>query len=321
MLSLALRERLESEGLLEEGGPLPWTSRAACSQLASRLLPGASKCGAVLLIFAAYSMRIGLPAVWEPWPYVPVLSPIYRQAEHWSIERARRLAVLVHVGCGVLMLIAIVMQLDAPTRRGWPWLHRCVGRIYCIAGVAALLALRWLRSAAGACSGRRGDPLMGSFIDASSAAWVCTTAVAIDAIVRRKDPESHSRAMLLSAAVAAVPILQRLLNALLLAPCAMVRASSHWMEPCAMRCSVRSPASRRFSLRCSEESIALHLSASRILPGSHALHRLAAPLRVAAGPALQLLLVRFRAVAKVRALGPTGRPSEPHLRRVAHDER
>lgn len=219
-----LRNALEHEGLIDAGAEMPWASRSACSHLCARLIPSSATCGIICLFFAAYGMRIWVPALWDAnLPYVPMLSPVYRQAEHWTRERTRMLAIYVHVTSGALMLAAIVLQMDAPTRRSKPWLHRCVGRLYCAFGGAALLSLRWLRSSAGACSGGRGDPLLLTFTDASSAAWLCSTAVGIDAIVRRKDVDLHSRAMLLSAFISAVPIMQRLLNSLLLAPLAMVR--------------------------------------------------------------------------------------------------
>jgi len=176
--------------------------------------------GAVFIVFSLFAARLWSPAIWEL-HYVPVISPVYRQQEHWLADRARVLAVSAHVGCGVLMLLSAMLQLDEPTRSRWPWLHRWIGRLYVSAGLGALLSLQWLRSASGAGSARHGDPLMRTFIDCSSVAWLGATAYGVDAIVRRRDRRSHSRAMLLSAALSSQPILQRLLNALLLSPCAM----------------------------------------------------------------------------------------------------
>ena len=179
--------------------------------------------GVIFAGFSLFATRMWLPVTWQPW-YVPVLSPVYRQQEHWAVDRSRVAAVTMHVGFGVVMLLAAVLQLDAPTRKAWPHLHRWTGRAYVVAGAGALLALRWLRPASGAGSARHADPIMQHFIDVATVAWVAVTAYGVDAIVRRRDETAHSRAMLLSAAIAAQPILQRLLNALLLAPCAMTCA-------------------------------------------------------------------------------------------------
>lgn len=213
-----VQSELEEQGLLDrQPRPGGWGCRAA------RCLPGAHTSGLACTLFSLYSLRIFTPFTWAS-AYLPVLSPIYRQAEHWSLEEARVLALSLHVATGLLMLSFIILQFDAPTRCSRPWLHRCAGRAYCSSGLASLTALRWLRPVAGACSSPHADPLMPSFIDAASLAWLCATAFALDAIVRRKDVEAHSRAMLISALLACVPIFQRLLNAFLLAPAAMVRS-------------------------------------------------------------------------------------------------
>ena len=183
-----------------------------------RILLHRGTCACV--VFALFATRIALPYCWEPWLYYPVMSPLYRQQEHWLETSSITLAVGAHVGSGVTMLLAIVLQLDAPTRHRLPALHRWVGRLYILAGVVAISSLRWLRASSGAGSSKHGDPLMRGFIDASSGAWLVATAFALDAITRRRDKAAHSRCMLLSASLAALPILQRLLNALLLCPCA-----------------------------------------------------------------------------------------------------
>ena len=110
--------------------------------------------GCVFVGFSLFASRMWLSVTWGA-VYVPVLSPVYRQQEHWATGRARVVAVIAHVGCGVVMLLAAVLQLDAPTRKAWPGLHRWTGRIYVAAGGGALLALRWLRSSSGAGSARQ----------------------------------------------------------------------------------------------------------------------------------------------------------------------
>ena len=60
----------------------------------------------------------------------------------------------------------------------------------------------------GTTTSRQGDPVMAIFIDVATAAWLAVTAYGVDAIVRRRDQTAHSRAMALSSALAAQPILQ-----------------------------------------------------------------------------------------------------------------
>ena len=120
-----------------------------------------------------------LPGMEEPGLY-----PIVPRRAKWHLDHGRQhpvlgvtrrqlplapaFAVTAHVGCGVVMLLAVVLQLDARTRKAYPRLHRWTGRVYVAAGVGALLALRWLRSSSGAGSAQQGDPLMAAFIDSAS---------------------------------------------------------------------------------------------------------------------------------------------------------
>jgi hypothetical protein len=75
--------------------------------------------GVVFAGFSLFASRMWLPVTWGS-VYLPMLSPVYRQQEH--------------VGCGVVMLLAAVLQLDAPTRKAYPRLHRWTGRVYVAAG-------------------------------------------------------------------------------------------------------------------------------------------------------------------------------------------
>ena len=179
------------------------------------------------VVFSAYAARVYFPHAWDPESYIPVLSPVYRQQEHWLIDPHGKAAVVGHITCGLVMMIAVVSQLSARIRKERPWLHRWTGRIYVAAGVGALISLRWLRSSSGAGSAAHGDPLMRAFIDASPVAWLVVTLLGVDAAARRKDFAAHRRLMLLSAALASQPILQRLLNALLLTPIAMAVRAVH----------------------------------------------------------------------------------------------
>ena len=206
-----MAEAAEAARLLSPPGP------AASSWLALRGVP---EFGRACALFIAFALRIYLPPLWGD-GYLPIISPIYRQQEHWRASAPRAAAVCAHVACGIGMLAAAVHQLDAPGRHARPARHRLVGRLYVACGLGAIASLRWLRGSSGAGSARRADPLMSSFIDAASAAWLCATGFALHAIAVRRDERSHSAAMALSSALAALPILQRLLNALLVAPLAM----------------------------------------------------------------------------------------------------
>lgn len=179
----------------------------------------------ICIVFSAYATRIYLPHAWNTAAYTPVLSPVYRQQEHWATDPHGRHAIMAHVGCGLIMMAAVVVQLSAPLRSMHPLLHRLTGRVYVVAGAGALMSLRWLRSSSGAGSAAEGDVLMQAFIDASPVAWVVVTFLGVDAAARRRDYAAHRRLMLLSAGLAAQPILQRILNALVLCPLAMVMRS------------------------------------------------------------------------------------------------
>ena len=119
-------------------------------------------------LFSVFALRIFNPLLWSENMYIPILSPVYRQQEHWAASTSHTLAIIAHVACGVVMVAVITLQLDADTRKGNPVRHRWLGRLYVIAGFGALAALRVLRSTSGAGSGQHADPLMTSFIDAST---------------------------------------------------------------------------------------------------------------------------------------------------------
>ena len=163
------------------------------------------------LAFSMYSVRMFIPALWDSSFYIPLVSPVYRQQEHWRRD-GRAAAVVAHVAFGIVMLCVAAFQLDAPRRRAAPLMHRWLGRLYVAAGIGAILALRVLRPASGAGSAPHGDPLMRGFIDAASLAWIICTARGVLAMAVQRDASTHSRYMLFSTALALVPVLQRVLN-------------------------------------------------------------------------------------------------------------
>ena len=177
------------------------------------------------VFFAAFSLRMFVPSLWALDVYIPVLSPIYRQQEHWRCSSERILAVVAHVACGIVMLCIAVLQLDAPSRHASSTRHRWLGRLYVASGLGAVLALRWLRSTSGGGSARRGDPLMRGFIDCASMAWLLATARGVVAMAVQRDARAHSRWMALSMGFAMVPILQRVLNFFLVPVALALRAA------------------------------------------------------------------------------------------------
>ena len=84
----------------------------------------ASRLACACVVFSAFAARIATPLCWDTTKYIPVLSPVYRQQEHWIRSKHGGMAVAVHVSCGIVMLLAIVFQLDGAMRKARPRLHR-----------------------------------------------------------------------------------------------------------------------------------------------------------------------------------------------------
>ena len=152
--------------------------------------------GVVFAGFSLFASRMWLPVTWGSLPAralscLPAAGALGRRAES-------RVAVTAHA-FGVVMLLAVVLQLDARTRKAYPRLHRWTGASTSRRGSApARAALAAL--VVGRRSARQGDPLMAAFIDSATVTWLAVTAYGVDAIVRRRDETAHSRAMVLSGA-------------------------------------------------------------------------------------------------------------------------
>ena len=63
------------------------SSRAILAHAVTRRIPNFLSYGGG--IFAIFAARIALPFSWDPDAYMPVLSPVFRQQEHWLAQRAQ----------------------------------------------------------------------------------------------------------------------------------------------------------------------------------------------------------------------------------------
>ena len=171
--------------------------------------------GHILGLFSVFSLRF----LFYPWlwrgsgndVYLPVISPVYRQAEHWQYW-LQSAAILLHVFFGALMLFIATIQFDKNIRHGYPHIHRWCGRLYVVAGIICISSLRFLRDTAGAGSSPSGNnrPLI-IFIDVSSVLWLLTTAIGVTAAIC-KNYSLHRDAMAFSVGIASVPVAQRSLS-------------------------------------------------------------------------------------------------------------
>jgi hypothetical protein len=181
--------------------------------------------GSVMLIFSVYSLRfIFYPFLWRG-PgldvFLPVMSPVYRQAEHWQ-EELESIAVVSHVSFGAIMLCLATLQLDKSFRRQYPHYHRWCGRFYVVSGVFCVISLLILRASAGAGSAPTGrSQALAVFIDISVTLWVLATVTGVIAAMCKKY-DMHRDFMVFSVALACVPIAQRVFSWGLMTPAALL---------------------------------------------------------------------------------------------------
>jgi hypothetical protein len=186
---------------------------------------GVSFAGPMLAQFSVYAYRfLLLPWLWRGEGlqlFIPVLSPVYRQAEHWQAKAETR-AIVLHIVSGSVLLVLGLAQFDKGIRQTYPRFHRWSGRAYTACGLVCLYYLRQLRGSAGAGSapGGHSDALV-LFIDASSALWVLATGAAVGCAIKRNFL-LHRDLMACSLAMASVPIAQRTISWFFLAPLSMV---------------------------------------------------------------------------------------------------
>ena len=181
--------------------------------------------GPVFAVFATYSNRI----VFAPWLwngaglsiFLPVISPVYRQGEHWQ-EQCQRFAIMAHALFGSLMLFCAMAQFDKAIRRNYPTFHRWTGRGYVVFGFLSLTALYYLRGSMGAGSSPSGrSEALVMFVDVTVALWIGTTSIAVWAAVKRNF-DLHRDAMSFSICLAMAPIAQRFASWIIMAPLAMI---------------------------------------------------------------------------------------------------
>jgi hypothetical protein len=188
-----------------------------------------SAMGNIFALFALYSTRF----VVCPWliqggkegvfsVFIPILSPVYRQAEHWQ-GGLEKVSILAHVLFGAIMLLLGTLQFDKTLRQQNKTLHRWCGRAYVVSGGISLIALNGLRSSFGAGSApaeSRSDSLA-LFVDLACTLWVGVTLLAVRAAMRR-DHSRHRDLMFFSLTLAATPIAQRVMSWTFMTPNAML---------------------------------------------------------------------------------------------------
>lgn len=188
--------------------------------------------GAALSFFALYSVRfLCLPWLWSSSAntfsgarsnvFIPVISPVYRQQEHWS-GATKRAAVVIHIITGAVMLACGIVQFDKKIRRNFPSFHRWTGRLYIICGIICTCSLIHLIDSVGAGSSSAGrSDSLALFVQMTSCLWLLCTASGVIAAINRKY-DLHRDFMALSLGLAAVPIAQRFYSWSLLTPASMV---------------------------------------------------------------------------------------------------
>lgn len=175
--------------------------------------------------FAVYSLRIAfIPWLWN-WEglglFIPVISPVYRQGEHWQ-TLSKRTAIVAHVIFGTIMLCCALLQFNKSLRHKYAAIHRTSGRLYVVSGLLCVVALYVLRdtTGAGSSSTEKGSIIAQVFIDTTASIWTLTTLCALIA-AKCRSFQYHRVLMTCSFAAACTPILQRLSSWAVLAPAAI----------------------------------------------------------------------------------------------------
>ena len=177
-------------------------------------------------VFALYSMRIPalllLPWLWNLIGieyFIPVVSPVYREGEHWQAPH-KRAAIVLHICFGSAMLILGLFQADQTFRHKHKWWHRMMGRAYIACGLVTIGSLQVLQDSVGAGSGGTPSVALAWFVNATSVGWIVATFCGVMA-ARSQRIELHRICMRASLLLAATPIAQRMFSWLLCAPLGM----------------------------------------------------------------------------------------------------
>ena len=176
--------------------------------------------GSLLAVFAVYSLRIPLvPWLWNGTGlqyFIPIVSPVYREGEHWQAAHTRT-AIVLHACFGSMMLFLGLAQVDQTFRRQNPRWHKWLGRVYIVCGLVTVGSLQVLQDRMGAGSTNTRSAALVRFVNWTSSGWIVATACGLWA-ARSKRIELHHRCMCLSLSLAATPIAQRILSWWLCAP-------------------------------------------------------------------------------------------------------
>ena len=169
-------------------------------------------CSWIFPIFLLYSLRIVVvPWMWDgPGEaiFLPVVSPVYRQGEHW-LDFERKIAIFCHIMSGAVVFGCLILQFDKHIRNYSPTLHRWTGRIYVLSGMLCMTSLLFLSPSMGAGSSTGGhSSALVLIVDITIVLWFATTAIAVLAVMWRRF-ELHRDAMGLSMCLCLSPVSQR----------------------------------------------------------------------------------------------------------------
>jgi len=190
--------------------PNEWTTRGIFFATSSASF--SINVGGITTVFVVYSLRMLLVEPLYTWlPYIPVVSPIYGQGQHYRNSSKMTFSIIRHILSGAIVCITGTAQFDKKIRHQFPALHRWSGRLYIVAGSLMIYELQTLRSITGTGSQSEPSASMQLFIDACTVCWVVTIAIAIIAILLGK-VQLHRKMMLRNFYVSLVPMSQRAIN-------------------------------------------------------------------------------------------------------------
>jgi len=182
--------------------------------------------GYVFVVFPLYSMRIPalllVPWLWDMIAidnFVPVVSPVYREAEHWQTPD-KRTAIVLHICFGSALLILGLFQTDQTFRHQHKWWHRAMGYAYVVCGLVTIGSLQMLQNSVGAGAGDTPSVALAWFVNATSAGWIAVTFCGVLA-ARYQRIGYHRNCMRSSVALTAAPIAQRMFSWFICAPLGM----------------------------------------------------------------------------------------------------
>lgn len=184
--------------------------------------------GPCLLVLAVFSARVVLfPALWHLPVHLPILSPSPQLQPVWLAADSRHIALLAHIGCGLVCVVCIAVQMDASIRTRQIATHRAAVRLYVLAGAACLMALTHIQAESGV--------LSTLWPVCAVMAWVGCVGAAVFAEPSLRDADSSRRWLLYSGSLMCVHAAQRIVSHCFLIPGAMLARMvwSCWVDPLA----------------------------------------------------------------------------------------